>query len=137
MTEIWTWTITAPQPAPDGGGLAVDLAGYRVEATDGHIGDVDEATFDETTGSLVVDTGFWIFGKRRLVPVGLIDAIDTDERTIHLACTKAEVKDAPDYDPDRAGDDTQRDEVGSYFGSRRYEGMQGDPIGPQPGPGRS
>jgi hypothetical protein len=45
-----------------------DLTGYDVEATDGHIGKIDEATMAEGATCLVVDTGFWIFGKKRMLP---------------------------------------------------------------------
>ena len=98
MTEIWIWSVwervlaTAPVP---------DLAGYSVEAADGHIGEIDDVSFDAGSGSIIVDTGFWIFGKKRMVPAGMIDAIDDESRTVSLSCSKADVKAAPDYDPDR------------------------------------
>ena len=45
-----------------------DLTGYEVEATDGGIGSVDEATNDVGGSYIVVDTGPWIFGKKVLLP---------------------------------------------------------------------
>ena len=57
-----------------------DLTGFDVEATDGHIGKIDEATMAEGSTCLVVDTGFWIFGKKRMIPAGVVRAIDADER---------------------------------------------------------
>lgn len=45
-----------------------DVTGFDVEASDGHIGMVDEATVVDANSCLVVDTGFWIFGKLPLLP---------------------------------------------------------------------
>ena len=53
-------------------GGSIDLTGFDVEATDGHIGKVDEATYEAAASCLVVDTGFWIFGKKRPIPAAVI-----------------------------------------------------------------
>jgi hypothetical protein len=39
-----------------------DLSGFSVEALDGSIGKVDEASNDVGASYLIVDTGPWIFG---------------------------------------------------------------------------
>ena len=49
------------------------LAGYDVEAMDGGIGKIDEASYDVGAGYIVVDTGPWIFGKKVLLPAGVIE----------------------------------------------------------------
>ena len=60
-----------------------DLVGYDVEATDGKIGKIDESTDDVGASYLVVDTGFWIFGKKRMIPAGVVERIDdTDEKVL-------------------------------------------------------
>lgn len=82
-----------------------DLVGYDVEATDGGIGKIDEKTNDASASYVVVDTGFWIFGKKRLVPAGAISRVDTEDRTVFLDITKEQVKTAPDYDADSWNDD--------------------------------
>jgi len=94
-----------------------DLTGFDVEASDGHIGKVDEATMTEGASCLVVDTGFWIFGKKRMLPAGVVKAIDADERKILVAMTKDDIKRAPDYDAVRHQDDESayHDEVGGYY----------------------
>ncbi len=134
MSDIWIWTVRATDPAAAAG--RPDLGGYRVEANDGHIGEVDEAVFDAGSGCLIVDTGFWIFGKRRMIPAGTVERIDDEAREIHLSCPKSAVREAPDYEPHRAGDPEHRRAVEGAFDPSRDAGMQGDPIGPQPGPGR-
>jgi len=59
-----------------------DLAGYDVEATDGSIGNVDQATNDVSNAYVVVDTGFWIFGKKRLIPAGAIASVEHDDKKV-------------------------------------------------------
>ncbi len=94
-----------------------DLSGFDVEATDGHIGKIDEATMTQGAACLVVDTGFWIFGKKRMLPAGVIKAIDLDDRKVLVALTKDDVKGAPDYDDVRHRDDERsyHEEVGGYY----------------------
>ncbi|MEQ8840233.1 MAG: PRC-barrel domain-containing protein [Acidimicrobiales bacterium] len=89
MTNLWFYRATIGQPQRD-------LTGFDVEATDGSIGSVDENTTDRD--HLVVDTGFWIFGKRRLLPAGVVDRIDYDDEKVYVNLTKDQVKDAPDLD---------------------------------------
>ena len=50
----------------------LDLTGYGVEAIDGGIGKVDEATYEASSSYIVVDTGPWILGKKVLLPAGWI-----------------------------------------------------------------
>ena len=99
------------------GGSPVDVAGFDVEARDGHIGQVDQASYDDDSSSLVVDTGFWIFGKKRMVPAGVVRAIDADEKKVYVTLTKDEIKGAPDYDEDshRRDEPGYHDEVGRYY----------------------
>ncbi len=59
-----------------GTGAGQDFSGFDVEATDGSIGKIDEATYETEASYMVVDTGFWIFGKKRLVPAGVVERVD-------------------------------------------------------------
>jgi len=95
---------------------ASDLSGFDVEATDGHIGKIDEATNDTSASYVVVDTGFWIFGKKHLIPTGVVERIDPEDHTVFVRMTKDEIKRAPDYDPDLHSNDPSRyrDELGGY-----------------------
>jgi hypothetical protein len=110
IVEMWSYTITSPQN--------LDLSGFKVEAIDGEIGKVDEAT-NETGGSfIVVDTGPWIFGKKVMIPAGLINDIDPDTQTIFVSRTKDEIKNAPEFDEKRYRDQDYRDELGGYYSGR-------------------
>lgn len=77
-----------------------ELVGFDVEATDGHIGKVDEATAETDRYRLVVDTGFWIFGKKRLIPAGMVERVELAEEKVYVRMTKEEVKSAPEYHDD-------------------------------------
>jgi hypothetical protein len=63
-----------------------------------------------------VDTGPWIFGKRRMLPAGVIERIDYDGRQVFVNLTKDQIRDAPDYDATRDQDETYRSGLGSYYG---------------------
>jgi hypothetical protein len=77
-----------------------DLLGYDVEATDASIGTIDQASYDASDAYVVVDTGFWIFGRKRLMPAGAIASVDRDSESVHVTMTRQQVKSAPDYDSD-------------------------------------
>jgi hypothetical protein len=103
------WTYRDPS-------LAKDLTGFSVEARDGGIGKIDEASNDVGASYVVVDTGVWIFGKKVLLPAGTIDTIDPDTETVFVNKTKDEIKDAPEFDPERYMDESYRSELGTYYG---------------------
>jgi hypothetical protein len=93
-----------------------DLTGFKVEAVDGDIGKIDEATNDVGGSYVVVDTGPWIFGKKVLIPAGLLRDIDPDAETVFVNRTKDEIKNAPEFDEDRYRDEGYRSELGGYYG---------------------
>ncbi|MCD0483623.1 PRC-barrel domain-containing protein [Streptacidiphilus sp. ASG 303] len=106
--------------ADSGYTAGVDLVGYRVEATDGHIGKVDKASEEVDGQYLVVDTGPWIFGKHVLLPAGTVSSIDANERTVYVSRTKDEIKNAPEYDKDKhAVDSGYHQQYGQYYGGHR------------------
>jgi hypothetical protein len=108
--------VVTPEQARDNKVTATDLTDFDVEATDGHIGKVDEATYETSGSYLVVDTGFWIFGKKRMIPASVVERVDTTERKAYLRITKDQVKDAPDFDSERDLTD-QRPHLDDYYGA--------------------
>jgi hypothetical protein len=103
-----------------GTGTWADLVGYEVEATDGHIGKIDEATYEVGSSYVVVDTGPWIFGSKVMLPAGTISRIDRTDRRAYVARNKDEIKSAPKFDADAYRDREYRDRVGEYYGRFRY-----------------
>ncbi len=113
-TDVWTYREasqlgTSIDPT-------VDLTGYEVEATDGSIGKVDEATYDTGRSFLVVDTGPWIFGKKVMLPAGVVRSIDTTDERVFVNRTKDQIKDSPEYDDSMLDDESYRSRLGSYYG---------------------
>jgi hypothetical protein len=107
MTDLWTYRAAATPTA---------LRGLSVEALDGEIGAVDEAS-EETGGSyVIVDTGPWIFGKKVMLPAGVISEVDLDRQVIVVNRTKAQIKNAPEFDESRRGDREYQSSLGSYYG---------------------
>jgi hypothetical protein len=107
-SELWTYRTQSV--------MGMDLTGFTVEAIDGKIGKVDEATQEVGGSYLVVDTGPWIFGKKVLLPAGVISDADLDTETIFVNRTKDEIKDAPEFDEKTYHDKGYRSQVGEYYG---------------------
>jgi hypothetical protein len=111
--DLWTHHSDIGLP---GTGTWADLVGYDVEATDGHIGRVDEATYELGSSYLVVDTGLWVFGGTVILPAGTISRLDRSSRRAYVARSKDEIDGAPKFDKDAYQDQDYRDRVGEYYG---------------------
>lgn len=111
--ELWDY-----RPDVYDRGKGLDLVGFHVQATDGRIGSIDEATYEVGESYLIVDTGPWIFGKKVMLPASVIMRVDPQERKVHLARTKAEIKDAPEFDEGTFKEPEYRGRVGDYY--RRF-----------------
>ena len=111
-TGIDVWTYRTGIDATVSGRSVV---GYGVESLDGSIGKVDEATYDVSGSFIVVDTGPWIFGKKVMLPAGIISQIDHDDRTAFVSVTKDDIKNAPEFDETTYRDEQYRGTLGSYY----------------------
>jgi hypothetical protein len=96
--------------------ISSDLTGFSIEALDGGIGKVDESTAEATGSFLVVDTGPWIFGKKVMLPGGVIDRVDYDTETVFVNRTKDQIKDSPEFDEQNYKTEEYRTELGGYYG---------------------
>lgn len=85
------------------------------------VGTVHDILVDEASGRfryLVVDTGFWIFGKKVLLPVGLADIRHTDKRIYAKGLTRSQVESLPNFeDLEKADYDYEEEVRGVYRGS--------------------
>jgi hypothetical protein len=91
MDDVWRYRDSAWSQGDT-------VVGYDVEAVDGSIGTVDDATADTDRGHVVVDTGPWIFGSKRLIPAGLVNAVDHAARRIRVSLSRDQVRAAPDFE---------------------------------------
>jgi hypothetical protein len=106
-TDMWTY--------PNSSWQREDLTDFDVEAVDGGIGKVDEATYEIAAAYIVVDTGPWIFGKKVLLPAGVIDDVDLGAKKIYVNRSKDEIKNAPEFNEDAFANDDYRRQIGSYY----------------------
>ena len=106
-TSVWTYRdgIVEPGVAPR------NVVGYGVEARDGSIGKVDDATYEVGSSYLVVDTGPWIFGKKVMLPAGVIQSVDHENEKIFVDRTKDEIKNAPEFEDSFIQDEDYRESL--------------------------
>ena|SRR5919204_5408074 len=118
VVELWKYNVVTTPPVDL---TKLDLTGFTVEARDGDIGKVHEATHEAGASFIVLDTGPWIFGKKVMIPAGVIGDIDLDTETIFVGLTKDEIKDAPEFDEKRYRDAGYRSELADYYGRRQQD----------------
>ena len=113
--QPWEYRTETGLTGPD-----VDLTGYPIAAVDGDIGHVDEATHEVGSSYLVVRTGPWIFGRKVLLPAGVVERIDTVEHKVYVDRTKDQIKNSPEFDG-LEDDAMYRDRLGGYY-TETYNG---------------
>jgi hypothetical protein len=111
IADVWTYRSNE--------WAGFDLTGFGVEALDGGIGKIDEATHDVGSSYIVVDTGPWIFGKKVMLPAGVIDRVDADDEKVYVDRTKDEIKNAPEFDEDTYTSEDYRSNLGTYYSRER------------------
>jgi hypothetical protein len=114
LSDVWTYGDQTDLGYDATAGR--DLAGYRVEALDGSIGKVDDASNEVGSSFLIVDTGPWIFGKKVMLPAGVVRRVDEEDEKVFVNRTKEQIKNAPEYDDTKTTDIDYRDSLGSYYG---------------------
>lgn len=112
IIEMWLFGVDSGiGPDPTRG---VDVTGFGVEAIDGGIGKIDEVTHEENAHGLVVDTGPWIFGRKVVLPAGVIERVDAEEEKVYVSRTKDQIKGSPKFGEVELDADG-RGQVGDYY----------------------
>lgn len=77
----------------------INIDSYSVYSGDDRIGSVDEVLVDDSGRFryLVVDTGFWVFGKKVLLPIGLARFDYNNDRINVDGLTREQVQNLPDF----------------------------------------
>jgi sporulation protein YlmC with PRC-barrel domain len=71
--------------------------GYKIEATDGEIGRVDDLVVEERTWEiqfLVIDTGNWLPGKKVIVDTHWIDQVNWKDGTVSVSLPRNAIRSA-------------------------------------------
>ena len=97
------------------------LDGFEVRAPDGTIGTIDKATYEVDASYIVVDTGPWIFGKRVLLPAGVIQRVERDAGIVYVGRTRDEIRSAPEFEAGQITD-AYRQRLGAHYGAETSAG---------------
>ena len=99
------------------------VTGYRIEAADGHMGEVKDLLLEESTWAiryLVVNTGEWWSGHDVLVAVRWISSVRWMDNAVTVALTRQAVKDSPAFDPERTLDREHEAALFKHHGKPGY-----------------
>jgi hypothetical protein len=102
---------------------ATAVNGYRIHATDGDIGHVENFLADDINWDiryLVIATSNWWLGKHVLLAPFAIQEIDWSERHIGLRVTRDQVKSSPPWDPIAMIDRISEQRLHSHYGWPGY-----------------
>jgi hypothetical protein len=115
----------------------VDIGRFEVRARDGSIGTVVQTIRREGTSYLVVDPGKWMpLGRSVLMPAGLIETIDIDDRTLEVRADRDQIRNAPEHDAQRDLDDRTRGILERHYAPSRDSGTRrSSSAGPRPDTG--
>jgi sporulation protein YlmC with PRC-barrel domain len=105
-----------------------DLRGYRIRASDGVIGKVDDFYFDDDTWAiryLVVDTGTWLSGRKVLISPIALGHANWMGRQLPVALTRAQVEGSPDIDTKKPVSRQHEAQDFGYYGYPYYWGGAG------------
>lgn len=130
--ETWPMPITQMQPPPSPSAYAGDphlrnirdVVGYRIEASDGEIGFVDDFIADDETWAiryLVISTHKWIPGRKVLIsPQWLVGPISWSTQTVKVFMTKESIRHSPEFDPHAPVNRGYETELFDYYGRPAY-----------------
>jgi sporulation protein YlmC with PRC-barrel domain len=95
-----------------------EVTGYRIHATNGEIGDVEDFIVDDQSWRihfLVVDTGHWFPGKKVLIAPKWIGQVKWEESSVHVNISVSAVKNSPEYDPSMPLPEKYENEFYRYY----------------------
>jgi hypothetical protein len=99
-----------------------EATGYRIDATDGSIGHVDDFLFEDdgwTIQFLVVDTRNWLPDRKVLVAPAWIQGVLWGESRIVVDLSRDAIKSSPEYDSSRPFAAEEAAHLHDYYKSAR------------------
>jgi hypothetical protein len=103
-----------------------ELGTYRLHATDGDIGHLEQFYFDDRDWKItyfVVDIGTWLHGKKVLMRPSAITGVDAPTKTINAAFTKQQVQESEDVGMHKPEGLEQPHDYSLYLGWPYYLGL--------------
>jgi hypothetical protein len=112
-----------------------ELGTYRLHATDGDIGHLEQFYFDDRDWKIryfVVDIGTWLHGKKVLMLPSSIVGVDATTKTINAGFTKQQVQESEDVAKHQPQGLEQGHDYSLYLGLPHYLGLSDSELGPVP-----
>lgn len=101
-----------------------EVEGYQIQAKDDDVGHVEEFIVDDedwTIRYLVIDTRNWLpGGKKVLIAPEWIETVSWAERHVHVGLEKDQIKDSPEYDPNKAVNREYEEVLYDFYGKPKY-----------------
>jgi hypothetical protein len=130
----WPAEVLSPTPEPTTGTeiperkeellhSVEEVLGYGIAATDREIGQVNDFILDDqawTLRYLVVDTGYWLPGRKVLVSTSWLGSIDWAEQRLHVELDAESIRNGPEFDPTKPLDRRYEIEIHDYYGRPYY-----------------
>jgi hypothetical protein len=104
------------------------VTGYRIQASDGEIGHVEDLILDDEAAEgalwefryLVVDTRNWMPGRKVLIAPLWADEVSYDGHRVSLGLSKNQVRKSPEYTPDAPINREYEEVLFDYYGRPKY-----------------
>ncbi len=99
------------------------LHGFKISATDGELGDVDQLYFDDqnwTVRYVVVDTGKWLPGRRVLISPASVEKVGSSRHELAVALTMEQIRNAPGTEADKPVSRQEEIALQRYYGWPAY-----------------
>lgn len=99
------------------------VQGYRIEATDGIIGHLENFLIDDLTWDisyLVADTRNWWVGQHVLLSPFAVKEFDWIQRQIHVSASREQVKASPPWNPEAAVDESYQTRLHTHYDWPRH-----------------
>ena len=112
-----------PQPEESHLRSVKEVKGYRIEASDGEIGHVDDFIVDDQSWSiryLVLDTRNWLPGRRVLVAPEWVKSVHWADGRVEVDLTQEAIKNSPEYDPAAPVNREYEVRLYNYYGQPAY-----------------
>lgn len=107
---------------------AKTLEGFKIQATDGVVGEVSDVLFDDADWVVryfVVSTGSWFNRERVLLSPECVTSLDVDGRGMGVSLGRQQVKDSPDVSSDLPVSRQEEERLRSYYAWPVYWGAAG------------
>lgn len=121
------WATVAEGPVEVGGDpnlrSAHELKNYRIHASDGHIGHVDDLIVDDHAWQmryLIVDTRDWLPGKHVLIVPAWVESFDWAAKEVRVDVSRALVEGSPEFEPAAFVNREYEEVFYDYYGRPRY-----------------